>query len=71
MLASSTKKKRRLQNLPRLPPAPVVRMFLLAAVAVVGCVWALLRFYAHPHRPMLVPAPSSSEAPAPELVPME
>ena len=62
----------------RLPPWIVVRMFLLASVAVVGCIWALVRFYRHPRAPMMTPAPNvqappedQGEIPAPPLVPVD
>jgi len=50
-------------------------------VSVTAAVYALLRFYTHPHQPMLVPVPRASqpeqewilpdsgEIPAPELLP--
>jgi hypothetical protein len=31
-------------------------MFLLAAISVVACGWALLRYYTRSHPPMVVPA---------------
>jgi hypothetical protein len=34
----------------------LVRVFMLASVAVVASVWALVRFYTHVRPPMLVPA---------------
>ena len=34
-----------------------LRVVVLASVAVIGSGWALVRFYTHPHPPMLVPAP--------------
>jgi hypothetical protein len=61
---------------PRLPPFAVVKMFLLASVSVIAAVWALVRFYSHPHVPMVVPASpavaadagaSPGEIPAPEV----
>ncbi|HEY2509442.1 MAG TPA: hypothetical protein VGI39_01175 [Polyangiaceae bacterium] len=36
------------------------RVLLLAGVAVVGSVWALVRFYTHVHQPMLVPVTLTS-----------
>jgi hypothetical protein len=63
-----------------LVPAAVAKMFLLASVSVVGSGWALVRYYTHPHLPMVVPVQASGEAdaggsdaseiPAPELVPI-
>jgi len=52
-------------------PLPVLRTFMLAAVAVVASTYALVRYYTHPRPPMVitVPAPSSSsdEIAVPEL----
>jgi hypothetical protein len=55
-----------------------VRVALLASVAVIGSGWALVRFYTHPHQPMVVPVPADAGAaaewgdaaviPAPDLV---
>lgn len=42
-----------------MPPGPVLRMFLLAALSIVACVWALVRHYSAP-LPALRPAPSAS-----------
>jgi len=39
-----------------------LRVVVLASVAVIGSGWALVRFYTHPHAPMLVPAPTPSDA---------
>jgi hypothetical protein len=59
------------------PPAPIVRGFVLGLVAVAASVWALVRYYTHPHLPEVVPAqphvlpaPSATEIPAPEVVPV-
>jgi len=65
----------------RLPPGAVIKMFLLASISVVASVWALVRFYTHPHLPMVVPASnevttgsardaSATEIPAPDLEPI-
>jgi len=63
-------------------PFALVRVFLLAAVSVTAAGYALVRYYTHPHMPMLVPAPPGAstptgpesldggEIPAPELVPL-
>ena len=78
----SRKKKRSLPPLPRVPPAIVVRMFLLASVAVIACIWALVRFYRHARAPMVTPAQRQEqphqapaehpgEIPAPPLVPVD
>ena len=40
-----------------LQPGFLVRVFALACVAVIGSVWALIRFYTHTRPPMVVPAP--------------
>jgi len=71
-----SKKPVKVRNLPRLPPAPLVRAFLLGALGIVACVWALVRHFTHPRLPMLVPVPTaapsdSSEVPAPDTVPAE
>ena len=62
-----------------MPATFLVRVFLLACVAVVGSLWALVRFYTHPHAPMRVPVaadagawdagPGMIEAPDLEVVP--
>lgn len=54
-------------------------MFLLASVSVIGCVWALVRYYTHPPVPMTAPIQMEAgvqnpdehpgETPAPPLVP--
>lgn len=46
---------------PQIPPAMLVRMFLIGAISVVAAAWALWRHYTVPRSPMLLPAPSSSE----------
>ena len=61
-------------------PAAVAKMFLLASVSVVASGWALVRYYTHPHLPMVVPlkvseaadagSSDAAEIPAPELVPI-
>jgi hypothetical protein len=43
-------------------------VFLLAAVSVIAAGWGLWRYYTHRPAPMLVPAPSATEIPAPEVV---
>jgi hypothetical protein len=58
-----------------LRPGFLVRVFALACVAVIGSVWALVRFYTHVHQAMLVPAPPGETVwdagaglmPAPEI----
>ncbi len=59
-------KKRPLAPIPRVPPAIVVRMFLLASVAVIGCIWALVRYYTHPHAPMVAPVHQVAPVPSDE-----
>ena len=46
---------------PKIPLSMLFRMFVLGAVAVVACVWALWRHYTVPLAPMLVPVPSATE----------
>jgi hypothetical protein len=43
-----------------LPATFLLRVVLLASVAVVGSVWALVRFYTHPHQPMMVATPQAA-----------
>lgn len=63
-------------KLPKLPPAVVVRFFVLALVGVIGAVWAIVHHYTTRPPPMLVPATPSAaptydvdagELPAPEI----
>ena len=57
------------------PATFLVRVFLLASVAILGSVWALVRYYTHPHAPMRVTVSVDASAwdagagfiPAPEL----
>lgn len=57
----------------RVPPSALIKVFLLASVSVIASVWALVRFYTHPHVPMVVPVPTvvavdaGGEIPAPEV----
>jgi hypothetical protein len=60
---------RRAKPPPSVFAPPVLRVFLLASIAVAGAAYGLWRYYTHRPVPMLVPAPSSTEVPAPELVP--
>jgi hypothetical protein len=53
--------------LPRPKPANLrfgflVRIFVLAGVAIVGSLWALVRFYTYVRPPMLVPVPRTPAA---------
>jgi hypothetical protein len=41
----------------------ILRMILLAACAIAGAVYAVVRYYTHPPAPMMVPAPSATEIP--------
>jgi hypothetical protein len=63
-------------KLPKLPPAVVVRFFVLALVGVIGAVWAIVHHYTTRPPPMLVPATPSAaptydvdagELPVPEI----
>lgn len=46
---------------PKIPPMMVFRMFVLGAVSIVACVWAIWRHYTVPRSPMLVPVPTATE----------
>lgn len=50
-------------KLPKLPPAVVVRFFVLALVGVVAAVWAIVHHYTTQLPPVLVPATTPSAAP--------
>jgi len=63
-------------------PFAVIRVSLLAAFSVIGAAYAIVRYYTHPHQPVLEPIPAvapaaeanladGGEIPAPELVPYE
>lgn len=54
---------------PRIPVALLFRMFVIGTVAVAAASYGIYRYYFVPRAPMLVPAPSSTEIPAPELSP--
>ncbi len=54
---------------PRIPGMLLFRMFAIGAIAVVAAAYGLWRHYAVPRPSMLEPVPSSTEIPAPELVP--
>lgn len=61
--------KGNVRNLPRVVPGALVRVFLLAALAVIACAWAVVHMLTRKHVPMVVPAAPSavpSEIPAPE-----
>jgi len=63
-------------KMPKLPPAVVMRFFVLALVGVIGAVWAIVHHYTTRLPPMLVPATPSAaptydvdagELPVPEI----
>lgn len=63
-------------KLPKLPPAAVVRFFVLALVGVAAAVWGIVHYYTRRLPPMLVPATPSAaptydvdagELPVPEI----
>lgn len=57
------------KNLPRVPPGALIRVILLASLAVFASAWALVHMLTRKHVPMVVPAAPSavpSEIPAPE-----
>jgi hypothetical protein len=56
---------------PRMPLGVLLRMFVLGSVAVGASGYAIYRHYFVPRPSMLAPAPSASEVPAPEVVPVE
>lgn len=56
---------------PRVPVLTLLRMFVLGAVSVIASIYALVRHLTREPEPMIVPAPPSTEIPAPELVPLE
>lgn len=73
---SSTNTKKRNQGpaprlkKPRIPVLLLVRMFLVGSVAVAAACWGIWRYYFVPRTPLLVPAPSTTELPAPDLEPL-
>jgi hypothetical protein len=52
-----------------IPRTPPWRLFVLAAASVAIALWAVVRHYGHPRRPMVVPAPAPTEIPAPNVIP--
>jgi hypothetical protein len=54
----------------RVPGFMLFRMFVIGSVAIGASIWALYRHYSTTRPPMLVPAPSASELPAPTLEPV-
>lgn len=54
---------------PRVPLGLLFRMFVIGAIAVGACAYAVYRYYFVPRGPMLVPRPAPTEIPAPELDP--
>ncbi|MCL2777050.1 MAG: hypothetical protein FWD73_03525 [Polyangiaceae bacterium] len=55
---------------PRIPFAALFRMFVIGSVAIAAAAYAIWRHYTVPLAPMLGPAPSATEIPAPELEPV-
>lgn len=55
---------------PGIPIVLLVRMFLVGSVAVVAACWGIWRYYFVPRTPLLVPAPSTTELPAPDFEPL-
>ena len=56
---------------PRIPFALLFRMFAIGMVAVIAAAYGIYRYYTVPRASMLVPVPSATELPAPELVPAD
>ena len=54
---------------PRMPFAVMMRMFLIGSVSVAAAGYAIYRHYYVARPSMLMPVPSASELPAPELLP--
>ncbi len=54
---------------PRMPFAVLVRMFLIGSISVAATGYAIYRHYYVARPSMLMPVPSSTELPAPELLP--
>ncbi|MCL2725829.1 MAG: hypothetical protein FWD69_15485 [Polyangiaceae bacterium] len=54
---------------PRVPLAALIRMFVVGVVAVVASAYAIWRYYTVPRAKMIVPAPTTTEIPAPDLEP--
>lgn len=50
-----------------MPVTLLLRMFLLGAVSILAAAYAIYRHYTVPHAPMLVPAPTATEIPAPDF----
>jgi hypothetical protein len=48
----------------RIPPAVVIRTFVIGSVAVVACAWAIWRHYFTPRMPLVVPVPAAASAPS-------
>lgn len=68
-----TLEPRRAPRAIRVPVLVILRIFLLASFSIIGCIWALWRYYTHPRPPMFVPAAAASapnEIPAPDLEPV-
>ena len=54
---------------PRMPFAVLVRVFLIGAISIAAAGYAIYRHYYVARPSMLMPVPSSTELPAPELLP--
>ena len=54
---------------PRMPFAVLARMFLIGSISVGAAGYAIYRHYYVARPSMLMPVPSSTELPAPELLP--
>ena len=54
---------------PRMPFAVLVRMFLIGSISVAAAGYAIYRHYYVARPSMLMPVPSPSELPAPDLLP--
>jgi hypothetical protein len=54
---------------PTIPAALAIRMFVVGALAILASAWAIHRHYFVARPPMVAPATSVIEIPAPELEP--
>ena len=60
---------KRVEGRPPIPAALVFRVFVIGAVSIVAASYAIYRHYYVPRPSMLVPVPSATELPAPEIEP--
>ena len=67
-MRDSKRPTRKVTNLPKAPPAAIVRTFVLAALAMLACLYAIV-YFATRTRP--APPPPAQEVPAPEIVPTD